>query len=135
MARLVLELTAGTDLFAKYGALVTIPGPLVLDRSFVSELVYGPLERGGSRLSLDQAAHLAANISDRHGVLVHLTGRPDRITARLLARDGYAPAEENVSSLNAGYADVFEQLAMHATVLTIDTTNGAYTDFPDGFTF
>ena len=36
----------GTDLFAKYHAILARPGPLVLDRSFVSELVYGPLDRG-----------------------------------------------------------------------------------------
>jgi hypothetical protein len=31
-------------LLAKYRSILARPGPLVLDRSFVSELVYGPLE-------------------------------------------------------------------------------------------
>jgi hypothetical protein len=42
----------GTDLFAKYLAILARPEPLVLDRSLVSELVYGPLAHGRSRLTL-----------------------------------------------------------------------------------
>jgi thymidylate kinase len=108
----------GTDLFAKYDAMINSPVPLVFDRSFVSELVYGPLERGSSRLSLDQAAQLAATVAERQGVLVHLTGQPERINERLRARDGRAPAQAHISALIAAYADAFGQLAEHAIVLT-----------------
>jgi hypothetical protein len=73
----------------------------VLDRSFVSELVYGPLERGYSRLSFEQAAHLATITAQRGGLLVHLTGHPDQIAARLLARDGHAPTVSRISTLTA----------------------------------
>ncbi|HEY2579952.1 MAG TPA: hypothetical protein VGI74_26865 [Streptosporangiaceae bacterium] len=114
----------GEDLFAKYQAILTRPGPLVLDRSFVSELVHGPLDRGHSRLTLTQATQLAALVAQRGGILVHLTGQPDRIAARLLARDGHAPPLARVSALTSAYAGTFCKLAAHALVLTIDTTAG-----------
>lgn len=97
----------------------------MLDRSFVSELVYGPLERGNSRLSFEQAAHLATTTAQRRGLLVHLTGHPDQIAARLLARDGHAPAVSRISGLTTAYADVFSRLAAHVPVITIDTTQSA----------
>jgi thymidylate kinase len=113
---------AGTDLFAKYQAMLARRGPVVLDRSFVSELVYGPLDRGHSRLTFGQASHLAALTAQRGGILVHLTGQPEQIATRLLARDGYAPELWRISTLTAAYTHVFTQLANHAPVITIDTT-------------
>jgi thymidylate kinase len=115
----------GKDLFAKYQAILARPGPLVLDRSFVSELVHGPLDRGHSRLTLTQATQLAAIVAQRGGILVHLTGQPDRIAARLLARDGHAPPLARVSALIAAYTGAFGKLAAHAPVITIDTTTDA----------
>jgi thymidylate kinase len=115
----------GVDLFGKYQTILARPGPLVLDRSFVSELVYGPLERGRSRLTCTQATQLAAMVAQRGGVLVHLTGQPDRIAARLLARDGHAPPLTRVTALIASYVEVFGELAAHAPVITIDTTTNA----------
>ncbi|PZS09144.1 MAG: hypothetical protein DLM64_11170 [Solirubrobacterales bacterium] len=116
---------AGTDLFAKYHAILARPGPQVLDRSFVSELVHGPLDRGHSRLTFEQAAHLAAVAAQRGGILVHLTGQPDQIAARLLARDGQAPSLPRINALTSAYAEVFTRLANHASVITIDTTAAA----------
>ena len=102
------------------------PEPLVMDRGFVSDLVYGPLERGVSRLSLLQARRLAVTVAERQGVLVHLTGNPDRIITRLLARDGHAPARGHIALLTAGYIDGFGHLAGHATVLTADAMSGPH---------
>ena len=116
---------AGTDLFAKYHAILARPGPQVLDRSFVSELVYGPLDRGHSRLTFAQAARLAIAAAQRGGILVHLTGQPDQIAARLLARDGRAPSMPRICALTSAYAEVFTRLAGHAPVITIDTTAAA----------
>jgi len=115
----------GEDLVAKYRVILARPGRLVLDRSFVSELVYGPLERGHSRLTFDQAARLAAAAAQRGGILVHLTGQPEQIASRLLTRDGHAPALPRIRALTAAYTDVFTRLADHAPVITIDTTAGA----------
>jgi thymidylate kinase len=112
----------GTDLFAKYRSILTRPGPLVLDRSFVSELVYGPLEHVRSRLTFHDATRLAVGVAERGGVLVHLTGQPEQIAARLLARDGRAPPLQHIRALTTAYVGVFTDLAAHAPVITIDTT-------------
>jgi hypothetical protein len=82
----------GTDIAGRYRGILARAGPLVLDRSFISELVYGPLLHGQSRLSLAEAADLAAIVTGPGGTLVHLTGQPEEIADRLLARDGCAPA-------------------------------------------
>jgi hypothetical protein len=97
----------------------------VLDRSFVSELVYGPIDRGCSRLTFGQVARLAAAAARHGGILVHLTSQPEQIAARLLARDGRAPALRRISTLTAAYTDVFTRLADHAPVITLDTTVAA----------
>ena len=44
------------DLAARYRSVLSRPGRIVLDRSFISELVYGPLRHGRSRLSMTAAA-------------------------------------------------------------------------------
>ncbi|MGH3839214.1 MAG: hypothetical protein ACRDSF_26480, partial [Pseudonocardiaceae bacterium] len=74
----------GVDLSKRYRQILSQPGRLVLDRSFVSELVYGPLHHGGSRLTDADACDLAALVARRDGVLVHLTASASTIRARLL---------------------------------------------------
>lgn len=112
----------GTDLVAKYRAILAAPGPLVLDRSYISELVYGPLDHCGSRLSRADAEQLTGLVSARGGILVHLTGRPEILADRLAARDGLAVARSRLRAITAAYHDVFTALAAHATAITIDTT-------------
>lgn len=55
----------GTDLAERYRAILSWPEPLVLNRCFVSELVYVPLLHGRSCLTHDQVMDLAAIIANR----------------------------------------------------------------------
>jgi thymidylate kinase len=110
------------DLVARYRSILAIPGKITLDRSFVSELVYGPLQYGRSRITASDAAELALLVATRGGVLVHLTGSPETIVARLRARDRSAPPLERICALIEAYRDVFTALADTAPVITIDTT-------------
>ena len=112
----------GTDLAARYQTILATPGKLALDRGFVSELVYGPVDHGRSRLALPAAIALTQRVAARGGVLVHLTGRPDIIAARLRARDGAAPATDRISVLIRAYHSTFATLSSTAAVLTIGTT-------------
>jgi hypothetical protein len=95
----------------------------VLDRSFISELVYGPLFHGRSRLSPPDAVSLAVTAASRGGVLVHLTGAPDAIVTRLKARDGTAPEPGTISAIINAYRAAFALLEDTAPVLVADTTN------------
>jgi thymidylate kinase len=110
------------DLLARYRSILAIPGKIALDRSFISELVYGPLQYGRSRLTASDAAQLALLVAARGGVLVHLTGRPESIVARLRARDGSAPPLERICALTDAYRTVFAALAGTAPIITADTT-------------
>jgi thymidylate kinase len=112
----------GADLARRYRAILASSGKVVLDRSFISELVYGPLDHGRSRLALPAAIDLARRVARRGGVLVHLTGHPDIITARLRRRDGTAPAAGRIRAIINAYHNAFAMLGGTAPVVTADTT-------------
>ena len=110
----------GVDLASRYRTILARPGKLVLDRSFVSELVYGPLQHGRSRISIAEAASLASIIAEREGVLVHLTGQPEEIAARLRARDGHSPPLRKIRELLDAYVNAFAALAGAAPIITTE---------------
>ncbi len=110
------------DLVARYRSILAIPGKVVLDRSFISELVYGPLQHGRSRLTASDAVELALRVGARGGVLVHLTGFPETIVTRLRARDGWAPPLERMCALIDAYHSAFGALVDTAPIITADTT-------------
>lgn len=109
----------GIDLAERYRTILAWPGRLVLDRSFVSELVYGPLLHGRSRLTPADVSDLSAIVAARGGIFIHLTAQPEQIAARLMARDGHAPGLAEIRAVIAGYAGVFAWLADHAPVITL----------------
>ena len=110
----------GIDLVDRYSTILTRPGKLVLDRSFVSELVYGPLQHGGSRISIAEATGLASLIAERDGALVHLTGELEEIAARLQARDGHSPPLRDIRELLDAYVNAFSALAGAVPIVTAD---------------
>lgn len=112
----------GTDLAERYRTVLDQPGNLVLDRSFITELVYGPLRNGASRLTADQAAQLAFALADRGGVFVHLTAHPKALAWRLRTRDGHSPTLDWIRSVMRGYRNVFAALDGAAPIVKIDTT-------------
>ncbi|MGH3569147.1 MAG: hypothetical protein ACRDRH_24610 [Pseudonocardia sp.] len=115
----------GTDLLVHYRGILARPGRLVLDRCFVSELVYGPLRHRRSRITLTQAVELAETVVARDGTLIHLTGTPSAIYARLRARDDdTAATPTEVAELVTAYEHVFAAITaqLPGHVLRIDTT-------------
>jgi thymidylate kinase len=110
------------DLASRYRDLISGDGPLVMDRCFISELVYGPIHRGRSRLSLEDAFDLAEAVTAHHGIMVHMTAPAQVIQRRLTERDGppTTPIEE-ITELIGAYRRVFDAVAEHARVVGIDT--------------
>ncbi|MGI5292722.1 hypothetical protein ACQEVF_56755 [Nonomuraea polychroma] len=115
----------GVDLFQRHRSILARPGRLVLDRSFISELVYGPLLHGRCRLTASQTVELLGMVAARGGVLIHLTAKPEHIRARLLARDGAALTLDELRALTARYLAVFSNLARHTEVLTVNNEEAA----------
>ena len=110
------------DLASHYRSILAGAGRILFDRCFISELVYGPLHRGRTRINWSQALDLAESVIGRSGLLVHLTASPAVIRQRLLSRDGEAVSLEEVCALVTGYERVFSTLADYTRVLTLDTT-------------
>jgi len=116
----------GASLIARYRRILAAPGQLVLDRCFVSELVYGPRYHGRSRITLGQAIELAQAVAARDGALVHLTGPPAVIHGWLLARDGRTAASvDEVEALVTAYERVFEAIAeaLPSRVIRLDAAD------------
>ncbi|MGW1146947.1 hypothetical protein ACWD6I_18235 [Streptomyces sp. NPDC002454] len=111
------------DLASRYRELLDRPGRLVLDRCFLSELVYGPLLRGRSRITWAQAIDLTEAVVARDGAFLHLTAPPQVIQQRLAQRDGESANLSEITALVTSYHRVFDALATYCPVETIDTTN------------
>lgn len=114
------------DLADRYRSLVSSDGPLVMDRCFISELVYGPIHRGRTRLSLEDAFDLAEAVTAHNGIMVHLTAPAQVIQRRLLERDGPPPTPmREITELIDSYRRVFAAVAAHVQVIDIDTAEVA----------
>jgi thymidylate kinase len=75
------------DPFAEYVAsLLAVQEHTVFDRLHWGELVYGPLYRGGSRLSLEQFQQLDNALFNLGAVIIHLDGNADEIERRVTER-------------------------------------------------
>lgn len=110
------------NLASRYRTILDGTGRILFDRCFISELVYGPLHRGRSRINWSEAIDLAESVITRSGLLVHLTAPPTVIHQRLLSRDGEAISLEEITALVTGYKRVFSTLADYTRVLTLDTS-------------
>jgi hypothetical protein len=93
-----------------------------MDRCFISELVYGPIHRGRSRLALEDVLDLAEAVTAHSGVMVHMTAPPQVIQHRLLERDGppLTPIEE-ITELVDAYGRLFDTVGARVQVVRIDT--------------
>ena len=115
------------DLAARYRSILAIPGKIVLDRSFVNELVYGPLR--SEALAAEPAAGLRARVRGggqrRRAILVHLTGRAGGAHAASCREreTGYTPTQDRLRTVLEAFREVFAALADAAEeVMTADTT-------------
>lgn len=112
----------GEDLVRRYRQILATPGKIVLDRCFISELVYGPLYHGRSRITLSAAIGLARIVAARGGVMVHLTGNSRVLADRLRARDGSNPPVGHIVAMTDAYHTAFALLQGAVPVITLDTT-------------
>jgi hypothetical protein len=71
------------DVYNRYKAMLEgLSAPAVLDRSFVSEYVYGRVLRGGSRISLEECNELLRMLAARRFVAFHLEEAEELLAVR-----------------------------------------------------
>ena len=110
---------------ARYEGILTVPGRLALDRSFVSEWVYGTVLRGMSRLSMNDLLSLTGAVAERRGAFAYLSTTLACLEARLTARPGTPAWDARViSRLCQEYDHVFDEIGRRAEVQRMDTTHG-----------
>jgi thymidylate kinase len=112
------------DLLTWYHGILSQPGPLILDRCFLSEAVYGPLYRGRSRLTAADVTQLTRHVIERNGVFVHVTADPVVLHRRLLARaETETLTIAELTRIVLAYENAFEQLEPVAACVRVDTTS------------
>lgn len=110
------------SLFSKYHSTLATCSSVVFDRSFVSELVYGPVVRGVSRLTPTESRTLVALVAQRGGTLIHVVASAEQIHERLLLRDGEAPTLREIGNLLSGYEHVFKEISHSMPVVRWNTS-------------
>jgi len=114
----------GSDLHATYSRLLDQPGRLVFDRCFLSELIYGPLYRGHTRLTYQQMAALIRRVVERNGIFVHVTAPPAQIRRRLAERnEPNPPALDEITLICARYDELFRAVETIAPIVRITTNH------------
>jgi thymidylate kinase len=86
---------------------------LVLDRGFMSELVYSYRYRGGSDLGPEGEAHIEAYLKSRGAVVVYLYDSAKAIRKRIAetrdADDGYATSNQDLEHLAVDFSAVIRR--------------------------
>jgi thymidylate kinase len=76
---------------------------VLIDRWHLGELVYGPLLRGGSRLSLEQRAWIEGYLRTFGAVMIHLTATVEELARRMANRGDDLIKAEQLPYLKAAY--------------------------------
>lgn len=76
---------------------------VMMDRWHVGELVYGPLLRGGSRLSMEQREWLEGYMRTLGVFMVYLTAQPDELVKRVGVRGDDLIKTEQLAAIYEAY--------------------------------
>ena len=95
---------------------------VVMDRWHIGELVYGPLLRGGSRLSAPQRDYVDTFLHHVGAIMVYLTASSEEIRRRLADRGDDLIEAEQIPAISLAYDRAFRAGQTHLTVRRHDTT-------------
>ena len=94
----------------------------ILDRSFISEIIYGKVLRGISRLSNQEMIELLKVTANKQGKVLYCYASEDIIVRRLSIRSlAHKDVMQRLPELVAEYKTVLEIVAMYVPVVMIDT--------------
>ena len=95
-----------------------------LDRSFMSEEVYGHALRGSSRFEKSEIRRLLSLARDRSALVVYLTAdKATCIARRQACKEDAEVLTHHYDDLTQRYSDILDEAATFVPVLRLDTTN------------
>lgn len=111
------------DLFTKYmRVLLEDNNKLVLDRSFISEMVYGPVIRNKCKLSLEDYTKLLIAYKNFGTKIIYLTAPKDVLLKRRNdEKSDYEVIANYYEELNKKYDDIMEYSSNFIDVIGINT--------------
>ncbi len=112
------------DLYEKYLNILSLENieKYVFDRSFISEVVYGPVFRGRSRLSDGQLISLAKKYSGKNCILIYLKASKETLLKRQLDDNkDYFNIKNFYKDLDKFYEKAIGLLKKHINTFSINT--------------
>lgn len=111
------------DLLSKYMKVLSEDDTeLVLDRSFISEMVYGPVIRNKCKLSLDDYMRLLVAYKNAGAKIIYLTAPKDVLLKRRNEeKSDYEVITNHYEELNTKYDKIMEYSSKFIDVITINT--------------
>ena len=111
------------DLFTKYmKVLLEDNSELVLDRSFISEMVYGPVIRNKCKLSIEDYTKLLVAYKNTGAKIIYLTAPKDVLLKRRNdEKSDYEVITNYYEELNKKYDEIMEYSSNFIDVIGINT--------------
>lgn len=111
------------DLFTKYmKVLLENNSELVLDRSFISEMVYGPVIRNKCKLSIEDYTKLLVAYKNTGAKIIYLTAPKDVLLKRRNdEKSDYEIITNYYEELNKKYDEIMEYSSNFIDVIGINT--------------
>ena len=113
------------DLMTKYMRILKEDtGSLVLDRSFISEMVYGPVLRGKSKIDLEEYTKLLMAYKQVDTSIIYLTASKETLIARRLSDiSDYNTIMQYYDLLNKQYDSIMDRLYKISSALNKKDNN------------
>jgi len=111
------------DLFTKYMRVLDEKTDiLVLDRSFISEMVYGPVLRNNCKLTIEQYIELLKLYREKGTTIIYLTA-PKEVLLERRSNDlnDYEMIDKYYETLNARYDEIMDYSCNYINVLQYDS--------------
>lgn len=111
------------DLFSKYmKVLLEDDGELVLDRSFISEMVYGPVIRNKCKLSIENYTKLLILYKNAGAKIIYLTAPKNVLLKRKNdEKSDYEVITNHYEELSKRYDEIMEYSSNFIDVIAINT--------------
>lgn len=114
-----------SNIFDKYCKIISgSDKQTVLDRSYISEIVYGNVIRKHSRISYSQLDELACQCAKKGSIIVYLHAPKNVLLSRRLRdRNDTKMLQEYYDKLCEEYVSLMQRLSQYLPVLWLDTTD------------